>query len=563
MKTCLNPRRQVYASVLGVSLIITAIMGIAILATISLTSFRYRSVHGRSDWLDAFWHAENSLQWAAQKVADASSGGTNAPFLGKYKISDGTLTLPYLQALATSSDSDFENAWVTIENSPARVANHYLITVSAKVGEKTRTVQVLMEKNPPSQVFDYEYFLNNWGWWWGSSITGDGDNRANWDFDFRHGPTVNGSLIANGNISENEVPVNPFSTNTPPFRGKAATDLLSYVHSGAPRVTMPNLQDFSYYNKVATDSGGKLYLGDKLLVDGVVTNATKTGLFVIGSPTNAIRIDGPVVIPGDLVIRGSISGIGTIYVGGNLYIAGNMTYTNGPDFSTPPEMMTATNRDKWVQNSLSNKLDLVAFAVRGTILGGDVNTSDWKSACYDPSLYGLGHVGDESKLGQDGISGTPDDNVPYLHADGTTSAWYDADGDGTIDGNYNYNNDVKMTTARASLIDRYPTTGSTPDSYSNYATNSFNSLDGVFYCNHALALRMNKSDAIIKGSVICRDEAIIFNNSAKFYYDSRIHSRYSNDPNRYIDLGLPVANKVAIRTFDELAPEAGFHITGL
>ena len=44
-----------------------------------------------------------------------------------------------------------------------------------------------------------------------------------------------------------------------------------------------------------------------------------------------------------------------------------------------------------------------------------------------------------------------------------------------------------------------------------------------------------------------------------FRYDPRIHSRYCGDPNRFIDLGLPVANRVAIQHLEEVAPEEGFH----
>lgn len=51
-----------------------------------------------------------------------------------------------------------------------------------------------------SQVFDYTYFVNNYGWWYGFSPSMaiiNGDMRANGDFHFSGGtPTVNGSVYA-------------------------------------------------------------------------------------------------------------------------------------------------------------------------------------------------------------------------------------------------------------------------------------------------------------------------------------------------------------------------------
>jgi hypothetical protein len=264
------------------------------------------------------------------------------------------------------------------------------------------------------------------------------------------------------------------------------------------------------------------------------------------------------------VISGPITGIGTLYVGGNLYVAGDITYVNGPNFSTPPATMAQAQTDQWVQNAINGQKDLVAFGVRGAIFGGDVNSSDFQTWCYASSDYGLSNVGNESNLGQDGIRGTPDDNVPYWHFVGANyvfDASYDADGDGVIGHNYNLNNDIAMNPARESKILRYPNDqNGNPVSYSSVATCNYNRMDGIYYCNHAMACRMAKNGtAQMNGAIICRDEAIVFNNSLTFSYDPRIHSRYSSDPNRFIDLGLPIANSVRMQQITEIAPIAGFY----
>lgn len=552
------------ASALLPTLVFAGIMGMTTLSVVELTSYRARTENARWTSNQAYYHAENALSWAVQVIADSADGGAAAAFLGQYSLSDGTLTLPYLAQQRADPASGLKDAWVTIENDPSGLANLYRVTVSAKVVNRIRTIQAVTRKNPPSVVFDYEYFLNNWGWWWGSSITGNGDNRANWDFDFKGNPTVNGGVLANGNIESNGVKVDPFNS-TPPFIGLAGNDPISYVKSGVPRVQMPNLLDFTYYQQQATNKAGKLYVGTTLVVDKVRTDAAQPGLYLRGTATDPIKINGPVVIPGDVVISGPITGRGTLYVGGNLYLAGDMTYVNGPSFSTPPTSMTPANRDAWVQTAISDNKDLVAFAVREAILGGQVSTSDWKANCYDPASYGLKNVGGEASLGPDGIRGTPDDTTSYFHQVGTnwvTTTSYDADGDGIIDGNYNYTTQLTMDATRAGKIGNYPTTSGTPNAFDTVSTANFNRLDGVFYCNHAIAMRMSKSNAQFNGALICRDEAIIFTSTLKFNYDPRIHSRYSNDPNRYVDLGLPVAIRARIERIDEIKPVEGYYLAG-
>jgi hypothetical protein len=447
-------------------------------------------------------------------------------------------------------------------NSPNNV---YVITASARVNYKVRTIQAQITVRPISQVFDYEYFLNNWGWWWGNTITGNGAQRANWDFDFRDGPTVNGAIYAADQVDENEVPIQNYAT--PPFAGLAGADETNLVHQGAPRVVMPNLLNFSNYiaTAMANTSTNGLWIGTNQIVAGALTNqytpnpggndgnlTPQSGLYVAGTPNSPIIIKGTVVIPGDLVIQGTVTGQGTLYVGGNLYIASNITYAHGPDFSTRPETEAPATRDAWVAQNMTN--DLIAYAVRGSILAGDVTNPDWINYCYDYPGSGLANVGDESHLGADGIANTPDDDIPFLHADGTWSTWYDADGDGIMEANYNYNTDINMTPARASYIRGYPTVNGSPAAYSQVATDNMGTLEGIFYTDHAAAMRMAQSVAVFHGVIVSRNEQIVFQNYLTLTYDSRVNSRYNNNPNQFINLGLPWGKPLQANSFAELAP---------
>ncbi|MBK8001005.1 MAG: hypothetical protein IPK15_20415 [Verrucomicrobia bacterium] len=535
------------------------LLGIGCVSLLSFSGARIEAAHHRWNATEAFYHAENVLNWGAQYIADSSGDP-----VGTYAVSDTKLALNYMEGLKGGGSTSFQDAWLTIAKHPSGQANQYQVTSSAKVGNRVRTVQATVLKNPPSEVFDYEYFLNNWGWWWGASITGNGGNRANGDFDFRGNPTVNGMIIANGAIESDGTRIDRLGA-TVPINGLAGSNPLNYLHDGAPKLEMPNLKNFDYYETMAATKGGTLYVGSNLMVQAVHTNTVRPGIYLRGTAANPIKIDGPVVIPGDVVISGPITGVGTLYVGGNLYIAGDITYANGPDFSTPPETQSASTRDAWVKNNLDAKKDLVAFAVRESIFGGQVNSAAWKAACVDPAPYGLKHVGAEENLGADGIPGSGDDGVNFWNTSGSgapNSAWYDADADGVVDVAYDYSNDVQLTTTRAGRIEGYPTVSdvdTTPKSYDDLSSNNFNTLNGIFYCNHAAAMRAAKNNFVMNGSLICRDEAIIFSSSAKFNYDSRIHSRYSSDPNRYVDLGLPKAAMCRVSGFAELKPVEGFY----
>ena len=565
-------RRLERGGVLMIVAVIGGIMGIVTAAMLMLSTNSLQNAHGRADWNKAFYNAENAVVWAAQSTFDAppAAGSSN------YYSTILSNSLPLAKIISPiNGDPAFKSARVTIVqlNNPTLTAptNVFVITASAMVNNKVRTLQATITARPVSSVFDHEYFLNNWGWWWGNTIIGHGSQRANWYFDFRDNPEVDGAIYAANQVEENEI---PYNTLTPPFGGLAGKDPQDLVHQGVPRVTMPNLLDFSTYTAtaMADPANNGIWVGGNQVVAGVLqnTNTTnpggnagnlppQTGLYLAGSASQPITIKGTVVIQGDVVIQGKITGQGTLYVGGNLYIANNLTYANGPDFSTPPETMPPTQRDTWVQNNMSK--DLVAFAVRGSIFAGNVMDLDWIDWCYYTGNTGAGlaGVGSEATLGADGIADTGDDHIPFLEPNGQMGTWYDADGDGKINANYNYTTDITMDSTRASHIQGYPTDNSNqpqPLPYSKVATDQMGTLDGIFYTDHAVAMRLTQSGDIFYGGIISRNEQIIGTTSISFIYDSRVNSRYHNNPNQFINLGLPWGKPVQVNSFAELPPDS-------
>jgi hypothetical protein len=553
--------RPEQGSTLLTVVIVSALICLTAGSMVKMSTNSLCNASARVDWNKAFFCAENAAVWAAQTAFDTSPPPGSSNY---YSTVLGTLPVGSIVS-PTVGDVTFTGASVQIVQPTNLPNNVVVITASAEVNNKVRTLQAQVTIRPVSLVFDYEYFLNNWGWWWGNTITGNGAQRANWDFDFRDGPTVNGAIYAADQVDENEVPIQNYTT--PPFAGLAGAEETNLVHQGSPRVTMPNLLNFSNYIAAAmtNTSLNGLWIGTNQIVAGALSNAytpnpggndgnqtPQTGLYVVGTPNLPITIKGTVVIPGDLVIQGVVTGQGTFYVGGNLYIASNITYANGPNFNAMPETEAPATRDAWVAQSVTN--DLIAYAVRGSILAGDVTDPDWVNYCYDYPGSGLQYVGDESHLGADGIANTPDDYIPFLHANGTMSTWYDADGDGIMEANYNYNTDLLMTSTRASYISGYPTVGGIPVAYSQVATDNMGTLQGIFYTDHAAAMRLDQSTTIIDGVIVSRNEQIVFQNYLDLVYDSRVNSRYNNNPNQFINLGLPWGAPLQVNTFSELAP---------
>jgi hypothetical protein len=546
------------------------VMGGAVAITVGsifrLTGTSLGLAHGRSDWQAAFYHAENALQWGAQMVADhgGNIGGSNY-----YSTANSPLSMPPYMAAAVANEG-LVGAWVSIAANPAAGPSAYLVTAEAQFNAKVSKVQAVVTYFPASPVFDYEYFLNNWGWWWGGSITGNGGERSNWNFDFQGGPVLNGTVLASGSITSYGDMVN--LTESLPFVGAAARDPADMAFSDVQRVDLPNLSSFNVYvtNALANPNNG-IWVGRNQIVRGVWANTAQPGLYLTQSNGAPIIVSNTVVIPGDVVIQGPISGQGTIYVGGNLYIAGNVTYANGPDFSVLPETQPPAARDQWVSSNTSK--DLVAFAVRGSVVGGDVTSSDWNYYCYTGmggNSWGMEYCGDERTLGADGIPHTADDNVPYLatngwinagqyvDANGMTTA-FDADGDGFIRGPYSYDADFNMTSSRVSQISGYPVDNNNkPLAFSQLASPNIGLIEGIYYCNHGFPMLVgaNQSSITFHGTVVSHDEAIVSYAPVNFVYDSRISGRYRNNPNSYINLGLPYSpNTLQVSQFQELPPD--------
>lgn len=388
---------------------------------------------------------------------------------------------------------------------------------------------------PPSYVFDYVYFLNNWGWFYGRGITANGDVRSNGDFDFADNPKVYGDVYASGEIRG--------TWETPPGQSYNA-------YEEVEKLQMPNLQTLGFYENLAFERNGYIKIGEELVIDRVFGDEEgETGNIILeGSPSNPIKIKGPVVVRGDVVIKGRVEGTGTIYAGRNIYIAGNLDYKNAPSSPRPasddPKVV-----DGWVEANKDK--DLIGLAARENVIIGDYTKDPYfgysgGNKWY--SNYWLFEMGSED-VGDDGI---PDTNVwidDPKHPNG--GYWTnptendgifqpdkeDLDGDGLFDDDYNWS-DVQTQVPITNFQRLPPNT----DEFGDIATNYINKIECIIYTNHACAGRLGRG-VKFNGAVVSKDEALIYRNTITLNYDERIHSRYRKNPNWLIDLCLPVGSK--------------------
>lgn len=153
--------------------------------------------------------------------------------------------------------------------------NNYMATVKIRsIGYLDRNNNNVLDNGEPfrqvdstsryelarSQVFDYTYFINNYGWMDGFGVNDllvNGDMRANGNFDFLNGsPTVNGTVIACANDKLD--PKVPGYINTPPVKWTDATYTSNWNNSSvATRSRWRPPYDSTKFGAVGTSNFNK------------------------------------------------------------------------------------------------------------------------------------------------------------------------------------------------------------------------------------------------------------------------------------------------------------------
>ena len=437
----------------------------------------------------------------------------------------------------------------------------------------------------PGQVFDYAYFINNWGWFYGSTIYANGNVRSNGQFDAAgyspaiHGQPLYDSLDMTGGVAT--------LTGYQDDNGDglldgndggvwSAWDIVdaqnlqgtggnaSNQHEFSEAVDMPNLSDLTRFEDKAVTEGGSIEIGGTSMVAGVHGDdaGELQNLYLVGTAADPIVLDGPVVVRGDVIISGYVTGQGAIYAGGNVYVPDSIRYVDPP--TTPrPASTTQADTEQWITDNADKDI-LGLFADENVVVGDHTNAtwrhyvSGWMGSPLNSSIEDSGEDRIPNTIdGRDGIPGTADDDV--LEGDGifsieTYTAAHDAlglipsgaavgdpipgtgediDGDGQFDTTTDLTDiDFTVPLDTANWGGNMPVAGIA--AYSDIASLYAYHLDAVLYTNHAFCWLVVGSDpGAINGALISRNENIVYGTpSVSMNHDARLlggNSSFASD----------------------------------
>jgi hypothetical protein len=426
----------------------------------------------------------------------------------------------------------------------------------------------------PSHVFDFAYFINNWGWFYGDSIHCNGNARSNGQFDAAgYSPTVTGQPLYdsvsyngtatltgyhddNGDGQQDGNDGGVFSgwsiVNAQNLQGNGGN--AANQHAFQPQVPMPNLSDLSAYETNAKQQNGSISIGGVQVTNAVYGDepGELSNLYLVGTAANPITLHGPVVARGNVIISGYVTGQGSIYSGGNVYVPDSVKYVNPPS-SPRPNNNKQNATEHWLTNNW-NKDFLGLFAKENIVIGDFTHwlwqyyVGSWMADPLNTSAEDAGLDGiPNTRAGKDGIMGTADDDV--LEGDGMFTIQHytasdaalglipagknvgdpipgtgeDIDGDGVYDPQTTLANVLNTTP-----LDTTHWGGNMPPTgianYSDIATLYANHMDAVFYTNHTFCWTvLGGEDAQVNGAVVSRNEDIIYGTpSIQFNQDCRL-----------------------------------------
>lgn len=501
-------RRQKGFALAG-TLVATVVLAIIAVATLGTMNQDATLVNGDINMGQALYAAEAGANRAAE-----------AYWVG-YAKTDPRYRVQWLDTHAGDfdqfnvilSDADFNGTYTvqTVATLPTEDPDERLFVIEAtgRAGQFEKTVtRVVRYGLGRSKIFDYVYFINNYGWFYGSTIRANGDVRANGNFQCKYDPLVNGDIYAavNSEIgAPGEALGNARNQTLSEYRDTAEShyrpaypDAKHGYDGGQDRFSyqeelyMPWLDDISRYETLAHARNGTVSIGGSVVVNQV--SNTKTVL--IGTAANPIVLNGPVVIKGDVAIKGVIRGQGTIYAERNVHIIGDIRY------ETPP-MWPHDGTDIQTVAEHNANADFLGLASRGSVILGDYTESAWSTVknYIKPSF----------------TSGYTDENGQWFNGD------YTALDGGTKDGGSG------RRYFESSWSDTY---------FGSIATCNITRVDGLMYTNHLFGGRTGDVD--FNGTIISRDEAIIFSGNADLNYDYRAREEGES----YIDIDLPKAPRM-------------------
>jgi len=476
---------------------------------------------------------------------------------------------------------------VNQDTSPIRGPCDIKITATAVVGGSTFSVsEVVRYELNRSHVFDYGYFVNNFGWLYGNTITTTGDIRANGNFAFKYGPNVYGDtyaavnpdLGANGEITgvpdefslasyltHNDggwLSARPGSPTAIPAEGEDV-EYWDMGYNGDPQLfeeleplEMPYLGDLDEYRYLAKKESGSLsYPVTKLSGSSyslsTVNRTVVTNMYdcdgldgVAGTPDDGVGPDGrrgtaddgclvlvgtyddPIVIDGPVVVEGDLIIKGYFTGQGTIYVGRN-THIAGDLIAKNPPVWNKPDTTPEATAEANRDKDLLALAAKGNTVMGDYTDTTW-----------LRNI------------------TPYIRPNGPFCTPYETDSTDAVNGydsdddpsnGFEFNGDYRQWdkgyyVSREGTNDKerrnYYESAINPERFQAYVQSSLLShVDAVLYNNHVLTGYIGSTE--FNGAIISRNEAINFTGSIMINWDIRLGS--TSEDAIDMDLYLPVS----------------------
>jgi hypothetical protein len=503
-----------------------------------------------------------------------SGGARIAPFVAQPLLSGDVRTGSYSVSL-TAVEQTATSITIAIDSTGYRPDAPQALAAGQAPSAWSSLRTTVRYSLAPSHVFDYGYFINNWGWFYGSTIICRGNVRSNGQFDAAgYSPTITGQPLYDsvswdgthaalaGYRDDNGDGLNDGNdgglwsswdiVGAQHLQGNGGH--ASNQHDFQDTLPMPNLTDLTMYEANAVAQHSSITIGGVQVCNAVCGDepGEKQNLYLVGTATQPIVLNGPVVVRGNVIISGYVTGQGAIYSGANVYCPNSVTYLNPPTTRRPTDNTEAAT-DAWLSTNWNS--DFLGLFARENVVVGDFTNSTWQyyeslwmSDPLNASAEDNGADGiPNTRAGRDGILGTADDDL--LEGDGVFSIQHytqsdsdlglipngahvgdpipgtgeDIDGDGVYDGPATLANvtlNVPMNTANWS--GNIPSAG--VSNYHDISSISASNLDAVFYTNHSFCWTVLGSDsAKINGALVSRNEDIIYGTpTCEINYDCRL-----------------------------------------
>lgn len=595
------------AALVSTLVIFSSLLGMIYLTTVTSMEEAKASRRGVDDVRVKFV-AESAVERAIHFLRDAVKktnthdpiGGLEGIFDGEDSVTlyvgeplmDGEVEVGAYSVTLTNTDLSADEMTITID------ATGYLPTAPMNLGPGEQvsaweSLSVVVNFTvEPSGVFDYGYFINNWGWLYGSTIEVHGNAGSNGQFDVGgYSPFINGqptydSVAWSGSTADL---VGYHDDNGDGLTDGddggifAGWDIVSSQnvtggasdaanqHDFEDAIDMPNLTDLTSYEDTAVALGSGIQVSGGSVSDAVFgDDFGETGnLYLVGTAADPIIIDGPVVVRGDVIISGYVSGQGAIYTEGNVYVPDSIKYVDPPT-STRPADKTEAATEQWLSDN-KDKDFLGLFAKENIVVGDYTNwtwqyyVSGWMGSSMNRSDEDAGEDGiPNTSDGIDGIAGTADDDV--LEDDGVYTVEYYSDSDAAlglipsgfnvgdavpgsgedIDGDGQYDDsttmaDLTLSTAltTANWGGNMPVGGIA--NYSDISSLYADNLDAVFYTNHSFCYVVFGSNAAkMNGALVSRNENIVYGTpSIEINYDCRLLGGSSGSAGDLLPKSMP------------------------